>query len=218
MSQKSAVAASCARVQPHRALKEVVLGTAMMLMGENSRVIAKAVAATLKKINSSLPEGALARAVYDRTALVDSTIETVRKNLLEGALLMLAVLFVRLGNLQAALITACVIPLSIRFTVTGMVTNKIGENHLSLDALEFGLIVDGAVIIVENCMRRPGPAQRGARLAFSRTERFDIVLDATREVIRAASFGVFIIMVAYISIFVLTGVEEKCSTRWLSPW
>jgi cobalt-zinc-cadmium resistance protein CzcA len=189
--------------------EEVVLGTAMMLMGENSRVVAKAVAAKLEEINRSLPEGVTARAVYDRTALVDRAIETVRKNLLEGALLVIAVLFALLGNLRAALITACVIPLSMLFTVTGMVTNKISGNLMSLGALDFGLIVDGAVIIVENCMRRLGEAQRDNGSAFPRNQRFNIVLDATREVIRPATFGVFIITVVYIPIFALTGVEGK---------
>jgi cobalt-zinc-cadmium resistance protein CzcA len=189
--------------------EEVVLGTAMMLMGENSRIVAKAVAAELEEINRSLPEGVIARAVYDRTALVDRAIETVRTNLLEGALLVIAVLFALLGNLRAALITAFVIPLSMLLTITGMVANKISGNLMSLGALDFGLIVDGAVIIVENCIRRLGEAQRQKSSTLERHERFSVVFDATREVIRPASFGVFIITVVYIPIFALTGVEGK---------
>ncbi|MGH8502914.1 MAG: efflux RND transporter permease subunit [Gammaproteobacteria bacterium] len=185
---------------------EVVLGTAMMLMGENSRTVAAAVGKKLQEINRSLPEGVIARAVYDRTTLVDKTIETVRKNLLEGALLVIAVLFVLLGNLRAALITAMVIPLSMLLTITGMVENKVSANLMSLGALDFGLIVDGAVIIVENCIRRLGEDQ-GRRL--SRGERFEVVRDATREVIRPAMFGVFIITVVYFPIFALSGVEGK---------
>jgi cobalt-zinc-cadmium resistance protein CzcA len=189
--------------------EEVVLGTTMMLIGENSRSVAQKVAAKLKEVNRSLPEGIAARAVYDRTTLVDKTIATVRTNLFEGALLVVAVLFALLGNLPAALITACVIPLSMLFTITGMVANKVSGNLMSLGALDFGLIVDGAVIIVENCVRRLGGTQGERSLALNRNERFQIVFEATREVIRPASFGVFIITVVYIPIFTLTGVEGK---------
>src|SRR5680860_979639 len=186
--------------------QEIVLGTAMMLIGENSQAVAERVAARLIEVNRSLPEGVTARAVYDRSTLVDKTIETVRKNLLEGALLVVAVLFLLLGNLRAALITAMVIPLSMLLTITGMVQNEISANLMSLGALDFGLIVDGAVIIVENCIRRLGEEQ-GRRL--SRGERFEVVRDATREVIRPALFGVFIITVVYLPIFSLTGIEGK---------
>jgi heavy metal efflux system protein len=188
--------------------QEIVLGTAMMLIGENSRAVAERVAARLKEINRSLPEGVIARAVYNRSTLVDKTIETVRKNLLEGALLVVAVLFLLLGNLRAALITAMVIPLSMLLTITGMVENQISANLMSVGALDFGLIVDGAVIIVENCIRRLGAEQQNGR-SLNRSERFAVVIDATREVIRPALFGVFIITVVYLPIFSLTGVEGK---------
>ncbi|MBA2409945.1 MAG: CusA/CzcA family heavy metal efflux RND transporter [Gammaproteobacteria bacterium] len=186
--------------------KEIVLGTAMMLIGENSQAVAERVAARLKEVNRSLPEGVAARAVYDRSTLVDKTVETVRKNLLEGALLVVAVLFFLLGNLRAALITAMVIPLSMLLTITGMVQNEVSANLMSLGALDFGLIVDGAVIIVENCIRRLGEEQGRS---LSRGERFEVVRDATREVIRPALFGVFIITVVYLPIFSLTGIEGK---------
>ena len=149
--------------------EEVVLGTVFMLMGENSRIVARAAAAKLTEINASLPEGLRLEAVYDRTTLVDKTIATVRTNLLEGALLVVAVLFALLGNLRAALVTTLVIPLSMLLTITGMVEARISGNLMSLGALDFGLIVDGAVIIVENCLRRLAMAQRGgARAAAAR--------------------------------------------------
>ncbi len=188
---------------------EVVLGTAMMLVGENSRVVARRVAAKLQEINNSLPPGVIAKPVYDRTTLVDKTIDTVKKNLFEGALLVIVVLFLLLGNLRAALITACVIPLSMLFTITGMVSNKVSGNLMSLGALDFGLIVDGAVIIVENCVRRLGEARNNSATAMTQKERFEVVFEATREVIRPALFGVFIIMVVYLPIFSLTGIEGK---------
>jgi cobalt-zinc-cadmium resistance protein CzcA len=150
--------------------EEVVLGTVFMLMGENSRVVAQAAAAELALINQSLPRGMQLEAVYDRTTLVDKTIATVRKNLLEGALLVIAVLFALLGNLRAALVTTLVIPLAMLFTITGMVESRISGNLMSLGALDFGLIVDGAVIIVENCLRRLGLAQRAADKKIWRAE------------------------------------------------
>ena len=189
--------------------EEVVLGTAMMLIGENSRAVADRVAEALIVVNRSLPEGVIANPVYNRTTLVDKAIETVRTNLFEGALLVVVVLFALLGNLRAALITACVIPLSMLFTITGMVRNDVSANLMSLGALDFGLIVDGAVIIVENCIRRLGEAQRNGSATLSRNKRFSIVFEATREVIRPASFGMLIIMVVYLPIFALSGVEGK---------
>src|SRR3990172_5676823 len=134
--------------------REVVLGTVFMLMGENSRTVSQRVAKKMTEINSTLPEGVAAKTVYDRTSLVDATIETVRNNLLKGAVLVIAVLLLFLGNIRAALITALIIPLSMLFTITGMVTNRVGANLMSLGALDFGIIVDGAVVIVENCIRR----------------------------------------------------------------
>jgi cobalt-zinc-cadmium resistance protein CzcA len=187
--------------------EEAVLGTAFMLMGENSRMVARAAAEKLIEINRSLPPGVTAMAVYDRTVLVDKTIATVQENLLIGALLVIAVLFVLLGNIRAALITALVIPLSMLLTISGMVANKVSGNLMSLGALDFGLIVDGAVIIVENSLRRLALAQRNGLLDLR--ARLDIVFDATREVIKPALFGVFIIMVVYLPIFTFTGVEGK---------
>ena len=187
--------------------KETVMGTAMMLVGENSRAVAQAVAEKLDAIQPSLPEGVKVEAVYDRTALVDKAIATVEKNLLEGALLVIVVLFLLLGNLRAALITAAVIPLAMLATITGMVQSGVSANLMSLGALDFGLIVDGAVIIVENCTRRLSQAQHENQLALK--ERLQLVFEATNEVIRPSLFGVAIITVVYLPIFALTGVEGK---------
>jgi cobalt-zinc-cadmium resistance protein CzcA len=186
---------------------ETVLGTAMMLMGENSRTVARALAIKLEEINRSLPEGVRAVAVYDRTQLVDKTISTVQKNLLEGALLVIAVLFLLLGNMRAALITAAVIPIAMLMTITGMVEAGVSANLMSLGALDFGLIVDGAVIIVENCIRRLGEAQRGGQLELK--ERLQLAYEATSEVVLPSLFGVGIITLVYLPIFTLTGVEGK---------
>ena len=187
--------------------KETVMGTVMMLMGENSRAVAQAVAEKLDAIQPSLPDGVKVEAVYDRTALVDKAIATVEKNLLEGALLVIVVLFLLVGNLRAALITAAVIPLSMLATITGMVRSGVSANLMSLGALDFGLIVDGAVIIVENCIRRLSQAQHQGQLALK--ERLQLVFEATNEVIRPSLFGVAIITVVYLPIFALTGVEGK---------
>ena len=134
--------------------QEVVLGTVFMLIGQNSRVVSQAVDKKMLEINRTLPTGVKAYTVYDRTVLVDKAISTVKKNLLEGAVLVIAVLFLFLGNIRAALICAMVIPLSMLFTFTGMVTYKVSANLMSLGALDFGIIIDGAVVIVENCVRR----------------------------------------------------------------
>jgi cobalt-zinc-cadmium resistance protein CzcA len=187
---------------------EVVLGTVLMRVGENSREVAVAVADKIREIAPSLPPGVKIVPAYDRTKLVDKTLRTVRKNLVEGALLVIAVLFFLLGNLRAALLTALVIPLTMLLTITGMVRAGISANLMSLGALDFGLIVDGAVIIVENCLRRLALAARpGAPLPLA--ERLRIVSEATREVIRPALFGVFIITAVYLPIFALSGVEGK---------
>jgi len=188
---------------------EVVLGTVFMLVGENSRTVSHAVAAKLLEINSTLPEGVTARAAYDRTKLVDKTIATVETNLLEGALLVIVVLFLLLGNLRAALITALMIPLSMLIAITGMVQQKVSGNLMSLGALDFGLIIDGAVIIVENCLRRLGLQQKHLGRLLDRHERFQLVASATSEVIRPSLFGVLIITIVYIPIFALTGIEGK---------
>lgn len=189
--------------------QEVVLGTVFMLIGENSRQVARATATKLEKIKSTLPEGIELNPLYDRTNLVDKTIATVQKNLTEGALLVIAVLFLLLGNWRAAFITALVIPLSMLMTITGMVQSKVSGNLMSLGALDFGLIVDGAVIIVENCLRRLGMYQHERNELPDLKTRLDIVREATIEVIRPGVFGVIIITIVYIPIFALTGIEGK---------
>ena len=189
--------------------QETVLGTAFMLLGENSRTVAKAVAEKLVEVNRSLPEGVVAKAVYNRTELVDKTIVTVKNNLLEGAILVIVVLFVLLGNMQAAFIVALVIPLSMLFAITGMASNKVSGNLMSLGAIDFGLIVDGAVIVVENTLRRLGLAQQRLGRLLTIEERLNEVVISTREVFKPAVFGVFIIMLVYLPIFALSGVEGK---------
>lgn len=189
--------------------KEVVLGTVMMLMGDNSREVSKRVASKLQEVNLTLPKGVKVNTLYDRTSLVDRTIATVEKNLTEGALLVIAILFLLLGNMRAALITAAVIPLSMLLTITGMVSNRISGNLMSLGALDFGLIVDGAVIIIENCLRRFGMAQHERKRLLTRDERFALAAEATAEVIKPSLFGIIIITVVYLPIFALIGVEGK---------
>ncbi len=188
---------------------ETVLGTAMMLVGKNSRTVAEDVAERLDAVRATLPSGVIAEAVYTRTSLVDKTIATVRTNLLEGALLVIVVLMVLLGNWRAALITAAVIPLAMLATMFGMVRTGISANLMSLGALDFGLIVDGAVIIVENATRRLAMAQQSQGGLLPLRERLDVVYDATREVIKPSLFGVAIITMVYIPIFALTGIEGK---------
>ena len=189
--------------------REVVLGTVFLLIGQNSRTVSQAVDRKMREINRSLPPGVIAQTVYDRAVLVDRAIDTVRKNLTDGALLVVAVLFLFLGNIRAALITALVIPLSMLFTFSGMVGGKVSANLMSLGALDFGIIIDGAVVIVENCVRRLAHAQAGAGRALTRDERFDEVFAAAREARRPLVFGQLIIMVVYLPIFALTGVEGK---------
>ncbi|MEN2388147.1 CusA/CzcA family heavy metal efflux RND transporter [Comamonas sp. A7-5] len=189
--------------------REVVLGTVFMLIGENSRVVSQAVAARMEQINRSLPEGVKAITVYDRTNLVDKAIATVKKNLVEGAALVVVILFLFLGNLRAALITALIIPLSMLFTFTGMVQYKVSANLMSLGALDFGIIIDGAVVIVENCVRRLAHAQEARGRSLTRSERFHEVFAAAKEARRPLLFGQLIIMVVYLPIFALTGVEGK---------
>jgi len=189
--------------------KEVVLGTAFMLMGENSRTVSKRVADKMVEVNRTLPPGVVAKTVYDRITLVNKTIETVKENLLAGALLVITTLFFFLGNIRAALITAMVIPLSMLFTITGMVSNKVSANLMSLGALDFGIIVDGAVIIVENCIRKLSEEQHRLGRLLTREERYDVVLEASKEVRKATMFGELIIMIVYLPILSLTGVEGK---------
>jgi cobalt-zinc-cadmium resistance protein CzcA len=189
--------------------KEVVLGTAHMLIGENSRVVSRAIIEKLKDINRSLPQGVLANPVYDRTVLVDRSIRTVATNLLEGAILVIVVLFLFLGNMRAAFIAALVIPLSMLFTFTGMVANHVSANLMSLGALDFGIIVDGAIVIVENSIRRLAHEQKRLGRTLTSPERFKAVFDASREARRVLIYGELIIIVVYLPIFALTGVEGK---------
>ncbi|WP_444890287.1 efflux RND transporter permease subunit [Microbulbifer sp. DLAB2-AA] len=188
--------------------REVVMSTVFMLVGENSRTVAGAVGEKLESIKQSLPPGITLTAVYDRTGLVDQTLRTVQTNLMEGALLVIAVLFLLLGNVRAAILTALVIPVAMLMTITGMVQARVSANLMSLGALDFGLLVDGAIIIVENCLRRLSESAR-ERGQLDLKERLTLVFQSTREVIRPAMFGVFIITAVYLPIFALTGVEGK---------
>uniref|UniRef100_UPI00260215C2 efflux RND transporter permease subunit n=1 Tax=Nitrosomonas sp. TaxID=42353 RepID=UPI00260215C2 len=189
--------------------KEVVLGTVHMLIGENSRLVAQAAASKLEEINRNLPEGIVTTPVYDRTTLVEKTIHTVATNLLEGAALVIVVLLLFLGNLRAALIAAFVIPLSMLFTFTGMVTNHVSANLMSLGAIDFGIIVDGAIVIVENSIRRLAHEQMRLGRELTLTERLELVFDASREARRVLIYGELIIIIVYLPIFALTGVEGK---------
>jgi cobalt-zinc-cadmium resistance protein CzcA len=189
--------------------REVVLGTVFMLIGENSRTVSQAVDKKMLEINRSLPAGVKAVTVYDRTVLVDKAINTVKKNLLEGAILVIFVLFLFLGNIRAAVITATVIPLAMLFTFTGMVSNHVSANLLSLGALDFGIIIDGAVVIVENCVRRLAHSQAHHGRPLTRSERFHEVFAASQEARRPLLFGQLIIMIVYLPMFTLTGVEGK---------
>ena len=192
--------------------KEIVLGTAMLLIGENSRTVAQRVVAKLEEIGRSLPEGIVARAIYDRTNLVDATIATVQKNLVEGALFVIVILLLILGNVRAAIATAFVVPLSMLFTITGMFESKVSANLLSLGAIDFGIIIDGAVIIVENCLRLLAHEQEKRGRLLNREERFATIFEGSREVIRPSLFGTLIIAVVYLPVLTLTGVEGKMFT------
>jgi cobalt-zinc-cadmium resistance protein CzcA len=189
--------------------KEVVLGTVFMLTGENSRTVSAAVETRLREINKTLPKGIIAKTVYDRTILIDKAINTVKKNLMEGALLVVAILFIFLGNIRAAIITMLVIPLSMLFTFSGMLTGKVSANLMSLGALDFGIIIDGAVVIVENCMRRLSHAQTTLGRSLTTSERFEEVFKAAQEAKKPLIYGQLIIMVVYLPIFALSGVEGK---------
>ncbi|HBS41328.1 MAG TPA: CusA/CzcA family heavy metal efflux RND transporter [Oceanospirillales bacterium] len=189
--------------------REVVMSTVFMLVGENSRTVASAVGEKLAEINASLPEGIVASAAYDRTGLVEKTLDTVTMNLTEGALLVIVILFLMQGNIRAAILTALVIPLAMLMTFTGMVQTRVSANLMSLGALDFGLLVDGAIIIVENCLRRLSQHSAQSPSVLPLRERLNLVFEATREVIRPALFGVFIITAVYAPIFALEGVEGK---------
>lgn len=189
--------------------KETVIGTVHMLIGENSRTVAQAVTDKLIIINRSLPEGTVATPVYNRTTLIDKTIQTVSSNLIEGAILVIVVLFLFLGNIRAALITALIIPLAMLFTFTGMAANQVSANLMSLGALDFGIIVDGAIVVVENCIRHLANEQKRLGRTLTLSERLVVVFEASKEARRPLLFGQLIIMVVYLPIFALTGVEGK---------
>jgi cobalt-zinc-cadmium resistance protein CzcA len=189
--------------------REVVLGTALMLIGGNSRTVAAAADARIREINRTLPPGIRARTVVNRTDLVDATIRTVSLNLAEGALLVVLVLFLMLGNFRAALITALVIPVTMLITATGMLQSKISANLMSLGALDFGLIVDGAIIIAENSLRHLAERQRALGRALLLKERLDTVMLSAREMIRPTVFGQAIILLVYVPLLAFSGVEGK---------
>jgi cobalt-zinc-cadmium resistance protein CzcA len=189
--------------------QEVVVGTAMMLIGGNSRTVAADVGERLGEINATLPPDIVARPVLDRTALVDQTIVTIEKNLLEGAILVIAVLFLLLGNVRAAIITALAIPLSMLLAATGMVQSEISGNLLSLGAIDFGIIVDGAVVMTENCIRHLAERQHELGRRLTLRERADTVFRAVMQVRTATAFGMAIIITVYLPVLALTGVEGK---------
>lgn len=189
--------------------QQTVMGTAMMLMGENARTVSQALTQKMAEIENTLPQGVKVEVVYNRTGLVEKTLITVQKNLLEGALLVIAVLFLLLGNIRAAVITAAIIPLSMLATIFGMEKLGVSANLMSLGALDFGLIVDGSVIVVENTIRRLSQAHAASANRLELKERLQVVFEASNEVIRPSLFGVFIITLVYIPIFSLSGVEGK---------
>src|SRR5215813_11684736 len=189
--------------------REVVLGTALMLIGGNSRTVAAAADARIKEINRALPPGIQARTVLNRTDLVEATIRTVAGNLAEGALLVILVLFLLLGNLRAAVVTAIVIPITMLLTATGMLQGRLSANLMSLGALDFGLIVDGAVIIAENSLRHLAERQRHLARALHDNERFDTVIASAKEMIQPTVYGQAIIILVYVPLLTFTGVEGK---------
>jgi cobalt-zinc-cadmium resistance protein CzcA len=192
--------------------KEVVVGTAIMRIGENSRNVASAVATRLDEVNASLPTDIVIQPVLDRTGLVNSTIKTVAKNLSEGALLVIVVLFLLLGNFRAAIIAALVIPVTMLMTSFGMLQGGVSANLMSLGALDFGLIVDGAVIIVENALRRIAERQHHIGRTLDKGERLSVVAGAAREMIRPSVYGQAIIILVYVPLLTLSGVEGKTFT------
>ncbi len=189
--------------------REAVVGTAILLYGENSRTVSQRVDARIEQARKSLPENVRITTLYDRTRLVDAVLNTVRNNLLEGALLVIGVLFLLLGNVRAAIIVAMAIPLSMLFAIVGMVENRISGNLMSLGAIDFGLIVDGTVVMVENVVRRLARRQRELGRILTRTERFDLIRDAAAEVRRPALFGEMITAIVFLPVLALGGVEGK---------
>ena len=188
---------------------EVVLGTALMLIGENSRTVSAAADAKIREINKLLPPGIQARTLLSRTDLVDATVRTVARNLAEGALLVVAVLFLALGNIRAALITALVIPVTMAMTATGMLAGRISANLMSLGALDFGLIVDGAVIIAENSLRHLAERQHALGRTLNLDERLETVRVSAEEMIKPSVYGQAIIILVYVPLLTFTGVEGK---------
>ena len=192
--------------------REVIVGTALMLAGENSRIVAKAVSERLQEVSRSLPAGVTVKILYDRSALVDATISTVERNLLEGALLVIAALFWLLGNIRAAIIAALVIPLSFLLMAIGMNRYGVSGNLMSLGALDFGLIVDGSIIIIENCLRRLAERQHREGRLLDLSERLHEVFEAAREMVRPTIYGQAIILLVFAPLLTFTGVEGKMFT------
>lgn len=189
--------------------REVVVGTALMLIGENSRTVSAAVDKKMQDVKRSLPPGIDVQTVLNRTVLVDATVKTVAKNLAEGALLVIAILFLLLGNIRAAIIAAMVIPITMLMTMTGMVQGRISANLMSLGALDFGLIVDGAVIITENCLRKIAERQHTEGRTLNLGERLSTIIGGTEEMIRPSVYGQTIIILVYVPLLAFTGVEKK---------
>ncbi len=188
---------------------EAVLGTALMIAGGNSRTVAQAAAERLEEVDDSLPPGIVANTVLNRSELVNSTIATVARNLTEGALLVVLVLFLLLGNIRAATITALMIPLSFLFAVIGMNRFGISGNLMSLGALDFGLMVDGGVVVIENTLLLL--TQRRAQLGrlLTRHERLDVAVQSARQMVKPAAFGQLIILLVFAPLLMLEGVEGK---------
>ena len=192
--------------------EEAIIGAAIMLAGENTRLVAQSVRTKLEEIQEKLPAGVTIKTVYDRSELVDRTIHTVEKNLFEGAVLVVVVLFALLGNFRAAFIVALVIPLSMLFAMTGMVRLGLSGNLMSLGAVDFGLIIDGAVVMVENIVRHLGEKQHALGRKLTVQERSREVLHSAKEVANPMFFGVLIITVVYLPILALQGIEGKMFT------
>jgi len=189
--------------------QEAVIGTALMLIGSNSRVVATAVDEKLKEISRSLPPDVSVTTVLNRTLLVDATIHTVSKNLIEGAALVIVILFLLLGNIRGALVTALVIPVAMLMTMTGMLATKISANLMSLGALDFGLIVDGAVIITENALRHIVERQKEYGRTLHLEERLETLHKSAEEMIKPSLYGQGIIILVYLPLLTFTGVEGK---------
>ena len=188
---------------------EAIVCWVLMLSGANSRVVAQQANEKLTEIQAKLPAGVVVRAVYNRSELVNHTIGTVEKNLFEGAVLVMVVLLALLGNWRAALIVAAAIPLSMLFALTGMLRAGVSGNLMSLGAVDFGLIVDGAVVVVENIVRQLGLRQHKLGRRLTVTERMHTILKASSHVGRPMVFGVVIITIVYVPILTLTGIEGK---------